>query len=325
MDKDILLFYEEERTVDERLELLRRAQSDGQLRDKLLLHQQMRALAGLTPRANDRAVAQAAWQRFMRLQKRLTFLRRLRTTLRHVAAAACIAAVTWLAAGRYFVGQTLPEVVNLQTLHVPAGQRISLTLPDGTVVWLNAQSRLTYPATFAADERRVAVEGEAWFEVAKDEKRPFVVAAGELAIRVLGTKFNVHRYPHEAWGCVSLLEGSLEVSAPGVSAPLRLRAGQEATLRDGKMTANVIRNMDYFLWKDGIYSFEDATLEEIMKALELYYDTAIEVKDPAMLRWKYTVKFRQRDGIREILRLMQRVHRFTVKIDEENNRITINR
>ncbi|MDR2469767.1 MAG: FecR domain-containing protein [Tannerella sp.] len=324
MDKDILHFYEEERTVSERLELLRRAQSDKPLRDELLRHQQMRALAALAPRANDRKTAQEAWRRFMLLQKRLVILRRLRTALRHVAVAACIAGLTWLAAGRYFAEQS-PEAADLQTLHVPAGQRICLTLQDGTVVWLNAQSRLTYPATFDADERHVAVEGEAWFEVAKDGKRPFVVTSGELAIRVLGTKFNVHRYPHETWGCVSLLEGALEVSTPGQSTPLRLRAGQEATLRDGKMTAAAIRNADHFLWKDGIYSFENVTLEEIMKALELYYDTAIEVKDPAMLRWKYTVKFRQRDGLHEILRLMQRIHRFTVKIDEEQNRITINR
>jgi ferric-dicitrate binding protein FerR (iron transport regulator) len=209
-------------------------------------------------------------------------------------------------------------------LFVPAGQRVNLTLADGTVVWLNARSRLTYPAAFVGKERRVSIEGEAYFEVAKDRDRPFIVSSGGIEMKVLGTAFNVSGYSGENVVRVSLLEGSLYVydkNAPGKNVTLRPR--EDVTFHGDSMILGNIRGNDCFLWKDGIYGFEEESLCNIFKKLELYYDIHIEVKDPALLEWKYTVKFRQRDGIDEILRLLCKIHPFNIMRDDGNNRIMI--
>ncbi|MDR0835946.1 MAG: FecR domain-containing protein [Tannerella sp.] len=327
MDEEIRKYYEGELTTGERLDLLRKAQSDKSLKTAFIRHQHLRALLGLAPRPDDLPRARSSYNQFM-LDNKKTVLRQFALkTLRYAAVIVCLIVGTWMAADTYFLQKKDVSALSLlNTLHVPAGQRVSLTLQDGTVVWLNAQTTLTYPTSFSGNERRVAIEGEAFFEVAKDAKKPFIVTSGEMDMKVLGTIFNVYNYPHEKMSRISLVEGSLQVSMSGNdSESLILKPNEEVTVRDGRMDVAPIPNPDYFLWKDGIYVFEDETLENIMKSLELYYDVMIEVKDPAMLKWKYTVKFRQRDGLREILRLMQRVHKFAMTMDEERNRVTIGR
>jgi ferric-dicitrate binding protein FerR (iron transport regulator) len=212
------------------------------------------------------------------------------------------------------------------SLFVPAGQRVSLTLSDGTVVWLNAQSRLIYPAVFMGEERRVRLEGEAYFEVAHNRDKPFIVATGKIDIKVLGTSFNVQNYERDNFSRVSLLEGSLQVYDPlAGSGGIILQPNEEVTIRDGQMNVEQMPDTDYFLWKDGIYSFNSEELGSILKKLELYYDVEIVVKNPSMLKWRYTVKFRHRDGIDEILRLLQRIHPFRMQKEEENNRIILDK
>jgi ferric-dicitrate binding protein FerR (iron transport regulator) len=327
MDEQIIKYYKGELTTEERLDLLHKAQLDKSLKTAFIRHQHLRALLGLAPRANDLQRARSSYNQFILDNKKMTLRQFALKTLRYAAVILCLIVGTWMAAGVYFSQKKdLTAQTLLNTLCVPAGQRISLTLQDGTVVWLNAQTTLTYPTTFTENERRVAVEGEAFFEVAKDAKKPFIVTSGGIDMKVLGTMFNVYNYPHEKISRVSLVEGSLQVSMPGNSAKrLILKPNEEVTILDGHMDVAPIPNPDYFLWKDGIYVFEEETLENIMKSLELYYDVTIVVKDPAMLKWKYSVKFRQRDGLREILRLMQRVHKFAMTIDEEKNQIAISK
>jgi ferric-dicitrate binding protein FerR (iron transport regulator) len=329
MEELIEKFYRKELSAAERLQVLRKAQSDESWKAEMIRQQQLRAILGLASHAGDGQRARAGYRRFMHERRQILRRKRWLQTLPYAAAVACLVVAAWSLADRDYLPEKNSATAHasiLNTLHVPAGQRVSLTLQDGTVVWLNAQTSLTYPVLFSEKERRVTLAGEAWFEVAKDAERPFVVASGGVEVKVLGTKFNLHSYPQEPYSRVSLVEGSVQVSLPEDAAKsLALRPGEEVVVQGNRMKVAPIPNMDYFLWTEGIYSFEGETLETILKTLELYYDIAIEVKDPAMLRWKYTVKFRQRDGIREILRLMQRVHKFTMKINEENNRITINR
>jgi ferric-dicitrate binding protein FerR (iron transport regulator) len=287
----------------------------------------LRALLSLASLPDDLQRARSSYKQFMFEHKKMVVRLFALKALRYAALIACIVVGTWTAAGIYFSkGKDVTAQTLLNTLYVPAGQRVSLTLQDGTVVWLNAQTTLTYPTVFSENERRVAIEGEAFFDVAKDAKKPFVVTSGGIDMKVLGTVFNVYNYPHEKESRVSLMEGSLQVSMLGNTAKgFILKPNEEVVIRNGKMDLVPISNQDYFLWKDGIYSFEGETLENIMKTLELYYDVKIEIKDPAMLKWRYTVKFRQRDGFQEILRLMQRVHQFRIAMDEQNNRVTISK
>jgi len=94
-------------------------------------------------------------------------------------------------------------------------------------------------------------------------------------------------------------------------------------VKDGNMLVGEMQNSDYFLWKDGIYSFENERLLDIIEKLQLYYDVKIIVKDPEIFNVRYTGKFRQRDGIDEILRIIQKIQKFNVQKDTENNIITI--
>lgn len=127
-------------------------------------------------------------------------------------AAACILLLVGLA-GIFFGGRMFPDE-RMQQVVVPAGQRVELRLADGTKVWLNSKSRLEYPSSFGRRSRRVTLCGEGYFEVAHDERKPFVVETGQYDVRVLGTTFNVYAYDNDRAAFeTALMEGSVEVSS----------------------------------------------------------------------------------------------------------------
>lgn len=321
MDEQIRKYYQGELSPEEGDELIRKVSSDSALKDAFIRYRHLDTLLDWAAHPDDKERAAADFKKFVAKAQRKARIKTSRHILSYASIAAGLMFVTWLFAERYFSGQ---ETTRLHTLYVPAGQRLSFTLEDGTTVWLNAQTRLSYPAVFAKGERRVAVEGEAFFNVTKDADRPFIVSAGDIELRIVGTTFNLYHYPQEDFSRISLPEGSLQVR--NISRPsekVALEPNHELTIRDGQMELTDITDPNYFLWKEGIYSFEDEALENIVKKLELYYDIRIEVKDTIMLGWRYTVKFRQRDGIDEILRLLQQVHPFRMKKNEENNYVTI--
>lgn len=306
----------------ERIELLKQVAADSVLAEEFSRYQNTQALLAFSDTLADTEESREGYRSFLSRIKRKKHYLGLKRTLGYAAAVALIVMTVHL----YHIYTYTPDLPMLTdtSLFVPAGQRVSLTLQDGTVVWLNAQSRLTYPAVFLGQERRVRLEGEAYFEVAPDTEKPFIVSTGAIDMKVLGTAFNVYNYAGEDLSRVSLIEGSLQVYDPsGTSSGIILQPNQEVTIRDGQMTVAAIPNADYFLWKEGIYSFESEEFGVILKKLELYYDIEIVVKEPSMLRWEYTVKFRQRDGIDEIMRLMQKIHPFRLQKDEESNRIII--
>jgi ferric-dicitrate binding protein FerR (iron transport regulator) len=323
MDERVGKYFDGTLPLDERVELLREAERNKTLKDELTGRYRLGAWIALADRPGDNEEARREYAAFVTKQRRKTGRRVVRRALAGLLTAACLVGLTWAVALWRLSPVTESEPTAYNILHVPAGQRLSFRLEDGTLVWLNAQSSLTYPALFGSRERRVEVEGEAYFEIAPDANRPFIVAAGNLEAKALGTAFNVYAYPGESYCLFSLLEGSLLVYNPSdPRMAVRLEAGQAAMERGGRFTVAAIRD-DAVLWREGIYSFDNEPLGNILKKLEIYYDIAIEAKDPAMLQWRYTVKFRQRDGIDEIMRLLQRVHTFKLLKDEENNRITI--
>jgi ferric-dicitrate binding protein FerR (iron transport regulator) len=242
--------------------------------------------------------------------------------MRYAAVALGLIASTFFVT-RYFLADTGNDR-ELNRLVVPAGQRAQLTLHDGTSVWLNAQSTLTYPARFHGKTRRVSVSGEAYFDVASNSRKPFIVSTQEMEMRVLGTEFNVYSYPEADYIRTDLVEGSLMVySKRSPQTRVTLKPNEQVVMREGKMYVRKINSPDYFLWKDGIYSFENERLIDIIEKLQLYYDVKIIVKDPEIFNVRYTGKFRQRDGIDEILRIIQKIQKFNVQKDTENNVITI--
>lgn len=168
--------------------------------------------------------------------------------------------------------------VAYNTITTPKGRQFRLLLEDGTKVWLNAASSLRYPTVFNGKERKVEVTGEAYFEVAKNAKMPFHVKINnETEIVVLGTHFNVNSYQNEASINTTLLEGSVRVSNGKESA--LLNSGQQAqssALLNNKI--KVISNVNVekiMAWKNGVFDFQDASLGEVMRQLERWYNIEV--------------------------------------------------
>ncbi|MDR1258290.1 MAG: FecR domain-containing protein [Tannerellaceae bacterium] len=212
---------------------------------------------------------------------------------------------------------------SLQTIYVPHGQRAELFLSDGTGIWLNSGTRLTFPTIFANKTREISLDGEGYFKVAKDQSKPFIVHAGRYDVNVLGTEFNVKSYIKNNYFEVSLLEGSVNIESKDQPS-LRLMPNETAYLSDGRLTKGAINDFNYFKWREGLICFEKENLASLFKKLELYYDIQIVTNNEQLAGWSYTGKFRTRDGIEHVLRVLQLRHDFQYTKDEANNIIIIN-
>lgn len=320
MDERIIKYYQGNLTQAEQTELLKDAFANPDLKKLLIEQQHLQSLIGLSKEAIDTRQGAAEYTRFAKHILRQKQKHILLAVMRYAAIVVLLVGSTWWAATRH---QTIdPVAIARQELYVPSGQRARLTLPDGSKVWLNAGSTLSYPSVFGA-ERRVHLSGEGFFEVAKNEAAPFIVSTQTIDIKALGTAFNVFSYPKSDYMSVYLKEGSVkayyaQAEAKGVT----LSPNQQLIGQNGQLN---IKNVpaDPLLWRDGIYTFNKQKLGDIVKLLELYYDVSIAVKDPDILDYEYTGKFRQRDGVMEILRVIQRIHKFKIIQNEELNQILL--
>lgn len=211
-----------------------------------------------------------------------------------------------------------------QEISTPAGQRVFVRLPDSTTIWLNARTTLRYPVTFTEAERRVELDGEAFFDVKEDTNTPFVVSTENYEVQVTGTSFNIYAYKDRNEFSTSLTEGSVQViDRKNGSQSMQLNPNERAELVNGRLAKTNFHNMDFLLWKDGIYAFDDLPFSEIVKKLELYYDISIIVNNNSIRNYKFSGKFRQRDGVERALQTLQKIHRFSFTKDDERNIITI--
>lgn len=178
----------------------------------------------------------------------------------------------------YDAGKKTAGEMLFNTMTTPKGRQFQLVLPDGTKVWLNAASSIRYPAIFTGNARRVKVSGEAYFEVAKMKDMPFYVDINNrVEVRVLGTHFNVNSYAEEQRIKTTLLEGSIQTSILGkgkVAEYMVLKPGQQAEIIDDKnIMLNDAVNLDQVMaWKNGLFNFENVSLEEVMRQLSRWYD-----------------------------------------------------
>ncbi|HVV07471.1 MAG TPA: FecR domain-containing protein [Puia sp.] len=166
------------------------------------------------------------------------------------------------------------EVV-YNTLTTAKGKQFRMTLPDGTLVWLNSFSSLHYPTRFTGATRPVEVTGEAYFEVAADAARPFIVQTGRQAITVLGTHFNINSYEDEPATRTTLLEGAVRVS--NAAGQVTLRPGQQASLgqRDKRISVAEVNAEEAVAWKNGYFHFDNADIQTVMRQLARWYDVEV--------------------------------------------------
>jgi len=164
------------------------------------------------------------------------------------------------------------------TLSTPTGGQYNIVLADGTKVYLNAVSSIKYPTQFNGDQRIVELDGEAYFEVAKNKNKPFIVKSGDQDIEVLGTHFNVHAYDNESVVKTTLLEGSVAVNYKNQKAILK--PGQQSNVSDkfNKITIKQVDTEAAIAWKNGRFKFDNADLKTVMRQLERWYGIKVEYR-----------------------------------------------
>lgn len=212
------------------------------------------------------------------------------------------------------------------------GQHLTFSLEDGTQVTLNANSKLNYPIKFSDSSRVVTMTGEAFFEVAKDSKRPFMVVTGSVLTTALGTSFNIHYHKNESLSEISLITGSVKVEMKdnfGKISDIQLVPGEQLVYKidEGSFTTNFFNYLDIVGWKDGTIYFKESGIDEIIEKLEVWYDVDIEMtgnlnrikKD----NWTYTGKF-DSQTLENVLRGISYVKDFSFEINDKNVELMFN-
>lgn len=199
------------------------------------------------------------------------------------------------------------------------GQIILKVLPDGTKVWLNAQSKLEYPSGFGKT-REVELQGEAFFDVVKDKNRPFIVHAEGLDIRVLGTAFNIKSYPGDPSIATTLVEGKVVIEIEEGHGQLQdkivLKPNQQAIFSRESMDISLI-DVDaqrYASWTDGSLVFEDDQVYDVLNTLERWYGVNIHVEDESNLTCRLTARI-DKESITETLELLKSITGIRYSID----------
>ena len=219
------------------------------------------------------------------------------------------------------------EKVERHTVVVPKGKDMKLTLADGTQVWLNANSRLSYPTVFHGKNREVELQGEGYFKVTHDARHPFIVRAGDMQTRVLGTEFNVNasdlNHPH-----VTLVEGSVKVTAclsheKGTSSTSKVIVpGEDAAMNEkGEIKVSHVDTDDVVCWRDGIQLFNDASLREIVLQLGSWYNVNVVCHDETLLNTHLRYMYDRRKGIEEAVKMLNDISNNKIKL--HNNTILI--
>jgi Fe2+-dicitrate sensor, membrane component len=217
----------------------------------------------------------------------------------------------------------LPEIPK-QTVQVPPGNRTSITLPDGTLVWLNSNTTLKYPALFSDEKRIVELNGQAYFDVKPKTDRPFLIKTSKYTIEVLGTTLDVEAYDMENTFSTSLFTGKVKLfKEQGFEQEVYLNQGETAILVGNNLLVSSHKSETY-KWRDGLIVIEEKSFEEIMTLFEKYFGQKIIIQNNKLKDLGYRGKLRISDGVDHALRVLQNDFRFTYKRDEDINRIYIN-
>ena len=270
-------------------------------------------------RNSDHKKIEAAYRRFVRTvsptKQKPAVIRHLHSGWMKYAAAIVI--VFLLAANIYQAFKNKPsDDVAANIIEVPIGQRAAITLADGTKVWLNSGSVMSYPATFGNENRTVRLDGEGYFDVATDRERPFMVHTAMLEVKVTGTKFNVQAYPDEGIS-VSLLEGQLHVEAGNQSA---LMAVGELVTWSGE--SGLVHHKDREVrhavqWTSGEFMFVDTPLVSIVKALERHFGTTIIIDTPELYDERFTCRTQSGATLEQVLSLLKNTKKLTYSVREQ--------
>ena len=210
-------------------------------------------------------------------------------------------------------------------IHVPTGQHVEIMLADGSKVWLNSGSTLTFPSKFNGKKRLVELDGEGFFEVKSDKEHPFIVSTSKYQVKAVGTSFNIYDYQDSPQFEAALLNGKVEVTTNAKkSSVVILTPNQRAALCQGVLKVKPIENANNYLWRKGILYFNEPLLE-VFDKLQEYYDIEFQIRNTSLTRKSpyCTGKFRAKDGLEHIIRVLKETNHFDYQIDYESKKIII--
>lgn len=236
--------------------------------------------------------------------------------------ASSVAVITALIIGGIYLLNLENKSEQFNTILVPAGQRINLILSDNTNLWLNANTKFRYPSEFSKNNRTVYLDGEAYFEVNKNDMKPFIVQTSQGDIHVTGTTFNLESYSKFNSFETSLFEGGLDIYNKNTKL-VSLKPNEKGHFENGRLIISNITDTDQYLWKEGLIAFNNKKLEEVLIDLEKYFDVEILINSLILPQHTYTGKFRQSDGVEYALRVLQKSIHFKYSRNEESGIIYI--
>ncbi len=242
---------------------------------------------------------------------------------RFKAAAVAAVLVLSIAAAVLFLNQT-----SMQVKTAAPGTLTKITLPDSTEIWLNADSKISYPDRFAQDKREVSLEGEAYFKVKRNEKKPFLIHTQGIVTKVLGTSFNISSYPDENQIKVTVLTGKVAIykkPADGEKLPQRLylTANQQGVYDKNQKTSNLskkdVKSINSVAWKEGNLIFKDTELPEVIRRLERRY--AIRIEIDSTINCPVTVNFKN-ETLQSVMRILPKLVNGDIKYHDGHYQLT---
>lgn len=242
---------------------------------------------------------------------------------KYMYAAAAIALLCLISFASYWSGsEQVKKQFAEMVIEAPLGSKTKLYLPDGTLVWLNAGSKITYSQGFGVAERKLQLAGEGYFEVTKNEQIPFEIKTKELELRVLGTKFNFRNYPEDEEISVDLLEGKVSLKNSLKNNSLcYLEPDQKAILnkRNGELQISSVEAEYASEWTNGFLFFDEDLLPDIAKELERSYNVKITLEDSSLATFRFYGNFvRKEQSIRDILDMLASTGKLQYHINGRN-------
>lgn len=212
---------------------------------------------------------------------------------------------------------TIAMVYN--TIRIPRGAEYKLVLADGSQVWLNAESTITYPVAFQGETREVRLQGEAYFEIAKNKNQPFIVHTTQFDVQVTGTQFNVRAYPGEMESA-TLAEGGIQLEKGGKT--YTLKPGQQAYLEEEEVQVRKVNLESAIAWRYNAFSFEETPLEEIMNELARWYNIHVFYLNPKVKELHFTAWFRRNCTLQEVIDILEKTGKINIELKGKTITVT---
>jgi ferric-dicitrate binding protein FerR (iron transport regulator) len=314
MEELLNRYFTETLSDTEKAVLFKHLEQDDALRAEYVRLQNIMAVSGMISRTEDEHWTAESFCKLMR-QVNIRRFRRISLSVMKYAATVLLLIGTWFFTKEY-VSNDNPSDFTL--IEAPKGQRVYVTLADGTEAWISSRTRLKVPNRFNKKDRVVELDGEGLFSVSKNKQKPFIVQTQQYNVQVTGTLFNVFAYSESTLFETDLIEGAVFVfDRDGDNNSLHLSPNEKACDRSGQLLKEPSSFFHSHYTKNGIYGFENQSLKDIVKRMELWYDVKIHITKPEIANYSFSGKFRQTDEIGHILQAVKETGKFNFRIVNE--------